>query len=302
MGGELRSFEAVGYGICGLTDAWYTNTSGVAISMLTFLRDVLGNAATLIGLSSDPNEVIDSGVLYTPLTYWGKQPSTIIDALAKHGMGSATVVDNAPYDWQVYEGRIATFPPRVAPLRVEQCPPGTFGPTYHIDFDKDDIDWDPDYSDIASAVLVKYANGTPPVATSVTSSNRAVFDTYGIIRSVPLEGGTLSDPQAAQLALTYLALHSQPLVSVTIRRHGGKGLRRADGSETPPQNVRAGEWVQVGDQEPVILLSTAYNWTSMEWTATGGWHPAGYWQQLGQFERLLTAFQDNVNPASGAPN
>jgi hypothetical protein len=293
--GEIRGFSATGYGIHAVKDNWYTGTSSTLQSAGSLLQAVLVQAAPL--LQVNPYTFGDTNIMHAPTEVDGFFPAQVIAQFSTEGTGSGVAA--IPYDWAVWENRLASWQARSVPQQVQ----------YQMGFDDSVPQWDEDYTDLYGSVAVRYtvfpAANPPVIATTPLGSNPATVGLYGISRSTLLQGGTVTAVAATQFRDTQLAYLSTPRVAGAIRRIG-RGLPRPGGSEADPWLPRFGEWVQVGDQPPAMIVGTSYDampvggsiYGTLEVTLQN--YPRSMFRGLLDLQRSAQQIAWKTSPVSGA--
>lgn len=245
---------ASGYGFTGLNDYVNIAGSGPGGTSGTVLTGIL-NAGGVVR-AAPPAYFIDPGVAHGNADYKYYSTSQIIDQIEKEGGFQGTQAGgSALWDHFVYEAQLLQFVPRVPPVNT----------IFKVPNDSR-VRWTDDYTDAVSHVYVRFtppavggaATPTPIVIGPVVSPT--FLSKFGITRQILIEGGTLASSAAAtQFANTYLALHQDSYVTCTISRDAGDGLDSAIGGALPPYLIRAGQWVQVGENAPLICTQTTYD-------------------------------------------
>ncbi|HZU76360.1 MAG TPA: hypothetical protein VFA70_06320 [Dehalococcoidia bacterium] len=305
VGGEPRTLAAVGYGVAALTDGIYQPTGPLTSTATagTILRAALAQAAPLISVAPGPDEFVDSGVLHAYSEVVNLSPGQIVSKLQQEGGSGLSSQVSVPYDFLVYARRQATWRPRQAPPRWTDPGRTLPGADYWIDLEPEDVLIDADWTDSVSSVTVVYTPTDGSSATSTTVTAPAFVDRYGFSRSVCFaNAGAQSASGAQQLALTYLSLHNKPLLSLTVQRKGGRGLRIGGGAgECPPEQVRAGQWLQVGSEQPAFILSTQYDCLTGDFQCTATNYARSYWTTVALLQRGIAQVANGQNPVTAAP-
>ena len=281
-----RGLVARGWGIVGLTDGVYRGRGTDLVPAGVILRDALATASRL--RAAGPDAFVDTGTPHAPGEFELSSPAQIVDQLCKEGAGGAA------WRFAVWFDRQATFLPSVAP---------DAGPRYAVDYDAR-LTWDRDGEQVYSGVVLSYtaADGT---AKTVELSNPKAAAFLGFERVAALSGPAgVSDAGAAQFARTWLADRARPVVSASLTRPDGRGLELATGGEAGGQWVRAGEWVQVGRDEPgnPPLPITATTFDAMTGALSVQLGPPNPRRLAGLLQRLTAtavAVQTQTNPITG---
>lgn len=285
-GGEVRGFGAVGYAFDPLQDGIYSSTNNVQVSVRALLTDVLGVAAPTVTRAND-DLFQDPGTAHSYVSFSGRTPGQCLDQIVTEGNANGQI-----YDYAVYEKRLMTLKPRIAPVL----------PHYTVPVD-DTVNLEEDSSSMWGAVAVTYTDIVTGVAAQTNTSTDGTFaDRYGITRTLVRPGGTLSASAATALAQTYLLSHNTPTVQGTITRANHRGLEvSAGGQEQPPQFVRSGEWVQVGNRGPYCIIRTTYAAMTGDLTVELGAPAWGFAQVLAELGRVVGHIKGGTNPNTGAP-
>jgi hypothetical protein len=245
--GFVTGITARGYAYVALDDAVFTSTSTTGVTSLGILQAVLAAAAPAIAQATGPR-VFDPGIGHTLAEFTLKMPSQIVNQLAQEGGAG----DDA-WDFVVGLDRIPSFTPRLPPSL----------PDYHIGWGPAITTYLEDDSDVYGAVTVQY--------TDLTSGASAVTPTFidntfgqryrGFLRGAVVNAsGSLSAASAAQFARTYLGTHGYSRVSAKLQYTGGEGPEQAVGGASQyPWLVSAGEWVQIGEELPSIIIRAQYD-------------------------------------------
>lgn len=296
-GGEVSSFTAQGYGTAALTDDWYASADGTKVSAGPLLAEILALTAPLLTVSPIADEFVDTGIQYARSDFNGLPPSQVVQRMSTDGGGQGG--GDALWDFLVYNGRRATFTPRVAPPSLPGLAANSAatGPMYWIDFDSTVV-WDPDYTDCVGDVTVA-DSAVPPLTYQAVSSTFA--DRFGFMRRVYLPLGTVDATVGTQHARTYLALHEIPMVACTVTRDAWCGLRLADGAEGPLELVRAGQWMQVGTETPVMIVGTQVDANAGTLTVNANNFSRDYLLQMLTLENMTRLISLGLSPLSGAP-
>lgn len=281
-GGHLRAFTAKGHGLALLNDDWFRGGVGSATAGV-ILRSALSSASLLRPAGADV--FIDTGVTHTFAEFARRAPAQIVEQLAQEG--GLYQGDNVPWWYFVWEDGLH-FKPRLCPAS---------GPDYRIPFDSSVVPWEEDYEQVYSdASIVVTLNGVERV---ITQSNPDVTARYGIRRSPPpiTAPSGVSAEGASQYLRTWLDAHANPVVSATLTRSYERGLETASGAEREPWRVRAGEWVEVGDEDPLPIMSTSFAAQTGALSITLGPPSPRRWAgMLTGLLRLQSAVTTNTNP------
>lgn len=240
--GQTRGFTAVGYGLTGTNDDYYPSASAVSTTSGVILTEVIQSSAPLLSVGN-ADQFVDPGVAHTRGEFNGMYPSEVIDQLTQEGGAQ-----NVPWDYWVDLNRVVHFKPRMAPDQ----------PDYRIPFD-DDVDWDEDYTNVYGSAAVNYAlNGTD--STSPVATTAGFPDRYGgVQRTALVRGDELTAVGAAQFRDTWLLTHFDPQIAATVRRRLDRGLERFNGGEIPAHLILQGQWIQVGDETPQIIVGSTFD-------------------------------------------
>ncbi len=269
-GGVVETITCEGYGLSAVQDQYWSSQDTSQQTALTLLKKVMLATVPLLRLSTQADQAVDSGVLHTGLEFNGQTPGYILNQFVTEG-GNLNIV----WDYGVYEDQVLWFKPRAAPDV----------PDYLVPFDSD-VEWTEDYRQMYSGCTVSYQDSllqqptvlptvggqTPSVlpvsaggsttsgagSTSVTplAINPTFLDDVGLDRSVQIQGNTMTPFAATQYRDTFLQTAASPLIAAKITRTGGRMIGTIGGGLIPAYLVRAGQWVQVGDQTPLCVVAT----------------------------------------------
>lgn len=262
--GNISGFESVGYGIAAIADNFIESVEQSKKTGGTIVREVLQQYAPLLRLGPS---FIDPGTLHSKSEYHALFPTDVINALIREGGaafsgvvtnagGAGGDVSNGSWVWLVYEDQIVQFYPRLPPANTPIDPVN-----YAINFDHR-VQWHEDYRNLVGEVAVRYTNldGNSVTTLSPRFTNPTFKRRYGFMRSAVLEGGKMRSASAEQYAQTYLANRAEPGYAVAIERAQQQGMSRPYGGvEIYPWLPRSGEWLTVGDKQPVPLIHTQYD-------------------------------------------
>lgn len=262
--GQADGFIAQGYGLVAVNDDYITSTEITPKTSGVILAEALGDAAPLLNIG--PN-FVDPGVYHLKSEFHGLAPADIINQIIREGGavysgivsnagGASGDVSNGVWDFLVYENRTVIFQPRVAPADID----------YLIGFD-DRVQWVEDYNKLVGQVGIRFTNLDGNGATALTPRFPAINDPlylafisqFGFMRAAVLEGGRLRSQSAGIFAQNFIAARSQPSYAVRISRAQQQGMERGGYVDMPPYLVRAGQWVQIGDQQPLPIVQTTYD-------------------------------------------
>lgn len=279
VGGEVRGIIGTGYGVSALLDGYYTSTDTTTnITSGALLKAVLQSAAPVIKPSAAPAFWTDPGVNMHPADVSQTQVSQIVDQISKAGSSTPAAI----FDFLVYENQVATFLPRIQPT----------SPQYLIDHDTEITQWDEDYSNAVSNVIARYtpSGGSATLTAPSTVGATAFVTRYGFSRTALVDVGTCTAAQATAWRDAYASLHTVPEIAVEVRRVYPRGMETPGGGSWPASQVRAGQWVQVGDPAatgnpgPMLIIQTTYDANSHTLKAKLGFQPRDLW---GMYRRVL---------------
>lgn len=287
-GGGVRGFQAVGYGLTGTNDDYYTSAGTAWTPAGTVLREVL-QKAPLLSISTKPGEWVDSGIQHQRVEFNGMTPAQVIDRLAKEGGPSGSAAGTAAdWNWMVWEGRIFSWAPNIPPATAR----------YFIDLA--DVVIDEDATNMFGAVSVAYGSAK---ALTPERSDPAFVATYGFRRAHVVQGSSLAAAQAVALRDAEYVQHRVPDLAIKITLKDGAMLRLASGQQQPVHLIRAAEWIQVGstsDLPMLDILHAEYDALAEAVTLTVGAYPADWYQRVRETWRLTASYKNLTNPSSGA--
>lgn len=265
--GYITQITVTGYGICGLNDDWYKNnevnvSSDVSQIQATqksagsIIQDVLRSCAPLIRIAGG-GDFQDPGTIYIPGSFYGQTPAQILEAITKVGSSQ-----NVVWDFTVYEDRRLTLKPRVLSGAPDYTLPFDKTTTVTSDFNsiagQARVEFQlPDWDTTDKGLLIPDHNGNYQTGDKLNNNFKKL---YGFLRKVYIKAGTMTGPSANQFRDTYLVVNQNPIVSGQIVREKGRGFEVSTGTEVPTYMVRAGQWVQVGDKTPLVIVQT--KWTN----------------------------------------
>jgi hypothetical protein len=248
--GLVKSCTASGYGLSATKDNWYYNKDAELVTTGVLLRSVVSTAAPLLRIGTS-SQFVDTGVYYAWAEANGKQPAQFLDQICKAGDSAGN-----PVDYGVWEKRTLWLRSRVPPKNATTK---KWAPKYRIPHD-DTVDLQENFEETVGTVSVQY---TPPGGTGDATST-ATDSTFkarygGLMRGLLIPNSVQNSTAAANLRDTYLARHKEPIVSARVTRSGGRGLELATGGEAAPWLVRAGEYVQIGNERPLVITSADFD-------------------------------------------
>ena len=291
--GNVRGFEATGYGIAALDDNYYTSSDVTNTTSGAVLLDVLKTGVPLLKPATGTTFWQDPGITMTRASVSQTQVSQIVQQVCQ-AAGNAL---NSVYDFTVWENFAAWLQPRVAPAQ----------PTYEIPYDSGITDWTDDYTLACSNVVARYtpAGGSATLTSPTTFAQTVFLNTYGFTRTTLIDCGTTTATFAAAVAAAYQTLHAGPETSVEVTRTH-REMETPGGGSRPASQVRAGEWVRIGDDaaqgnpDPFIIVSTEYDGNRRELKATLGYQPRTFWGVINRALNTVRAVQRAASPISGA--
>lgn len=275
--GQADGFIAEGYGLVATNDNYIESYEITPKTSGVILAEALFDAAPLLRIGP---AYVDPGVLHQKSEFHALYPADIINQIVREGGaayagivsnagGASGDVSNGVWDFLVYEGRLVTFQPRLPPAGTPTDPID-----YRITFDDRVTSWVEDYHKLCGQVGVRYTNlAGGGGATALTPRYPALGDAlytrfksiYGFMRAAVIEGGAMQPASATTFAQTFIAERAQPSYAVRVVRAQQQGMERVGMPDMPPYLVRAGEWVAIGDQDPLPIVQTSYD----AFTATG---------------------------------
>lgn len=286
-GGFVTGIQAEGYGVSALADDAYESTDTTSRTSGACLLIILGQCAPLIRVPGDALHFVDPGVTgHTLADFTDMTPADVVNRLVREG-GSG----NAPWDWAVWEDQTAFFLPRMVPDVA----------TYQVPWDAEQVQqWDEDAHQMYGSVFMKY---TPPggsASYTTTTSTSAFTVNYNRYRRILLKGATMPATSAQQFQETYRVKYAQPVVAAKLLVSDDFPLRTPGGQAVPTAFARAGEWVQVGDADPQIVIQTDYDAFQGTNTLTLGAYPRDWFNALTEAQAVATSVVQQVNPVTGA--
>lgn len=240
----VQAFVADGYGLAATNADVYRSTSSSVTTTGDILEDILSEAAPLLSKGGS-DEWSDPSVSHTRAEFDGMTLAEALDQISAEG-GSGYVT----WDWWVTIGRRLALLPRSAPSE----------PDYLIPYRPGEVTIRRDYREIATTAFVSYTSQGVEFSTAEETRNQTVYD-YRINRRVRLQADELSATGAAQLRTMELERRSGPETSITVERGPGddQWMTTPGGIGIPHWLVTAGQWVQVADQDPQIIVSASFD-------------------------------------------
>lgn len=287
IGGYLRSVTAKGYGVVGVKSS----------TLPTFTqKSVTGGQALAIALLSCPGAItpappmnfVDPGGIVELTQFSGQSPSQVIDQITRMG---GTV--NVQMDFAITRGRKATLKPRTLPAQ----------PNYLVPLDGT-VDWQPNVENCYGQIVLNYTSldsGTTKQIIRTDPTFGLRFN--GLFRSLPVEGGTMSDTFANQFAATWLQYYAYPVPTARITRKQGRGLELyVGGADYPPYLVQPGQWVQCGNQKPLPIVNVNTQYHTRETTFDLNEPLPGTDALLSELRRVESHVKRGTNANTGAAN
>lgn len=251
-------------------------------------------------LRAAPNLVLAGGPSFEdPLSRYtwdefSHQPSSnVVQTIAKAG-GSGVLGVAAPWSYTVYEGQVVRFVARIAPsLRGTE-------PDYRLPYDPEAMaDLQVDTSEIVDAVRARFrVDGVDRVTRwHYRDGMSAATATYRQTLSASFD----SESAALGFLTTYLAQHSLPRLSGSIRLSTDDLLTQPGGGLRPALLARASEWVEIEGVEGVILRTTVDLFAKRVQLLLG--EPVSSSAQAAMHRALSAgnAVHGKVDPISGRP-
>lgn len=292
--GEPVGFTASGYA-SALKERFFSSadttpsTSGAALqtiiqSLYPFLR--IGNS----------HQYQDPGVTHSLSEFDGMRASQVADQIGHEGGTDGNV-----WDVRIWDNQTVHLLPRLKPAVPDFVVP------YRM-IDDETID----YEAYITRNSVTYDNAGTTTTTS-SKVNAADEDTLNRIIDIVIDGGKLTSAAAAQFRDTYHAYYNQALkaVSLTLNmrtpqlgRIVERGLPLYLGGERPAWLVRAGEWIQPGDDSDWLYITgTDYSNESGQLRVTAGTYrgadmPDAYRHLL----EVAASVVNRINPNTRAKN
>lgn len=286
--GRFRSVEAHGLGTDALDDSPLLTFPNISSTSAGVLRYMLGTLQPPMPVGNI-NQFQDPGVPHSLYEFSDRTPAEVVSQLTKEGGAQ-----NNLFDFTVYGSRVANFVPRIAPSQPDYWLP--YDNTTHRTEDDAQL-----YSTVKVTYTTPTVNGVAGVATSITQTNPMFYATYGFVRGKVVPGGTLTDEGAAQFAATWLQLHGQPWISITVTRDATRGLELyAGAAQRPSYYARAGEWASVGNEGPFVVIKTQYTAHTDTFTMDIGQPQGGFLQAMSLITESSTALRRDTSPNTGA--
>lgn len=241
-----------GYGTgAAMENNWNRSTSTATSTSGAVLESILISGAPHLRIGKG-DDWQNPGVSHTLNDFYKMTPGEVVDQLTQEG-----ALDGSIVDFYVYEDLIARLIKRITPTQ----------PEYRIPFDRR-VRRNRNYRGAYGAATVEF--GTSSFTLTVESYNEQFEREFGIQRFAFLPVGGLTSGSATSFRDTRLANAAGPAVAFTINRTDGEGMERWDGGVQPYELVRAGEWVGVGDAEPLPIVATTVDLTGRTLTVEVG--------------------------------
>lgn len=240
----VQGFVADGYALAGTNTDYYESTSTTETTTSDIIGDIIASAASLIRQGS-VYEFEDPMVTHARIDFDQLTLAESLDMiLAEGGDGYVT------WDWWLEPGRRLALHPRT--------PPDV--PHYQIAYQPDSVSIRRNYRDIITAAKVAYTyNGIE--YTTDEDVRESTVTKYGFTRRVRIQADELSTTGAEQLRTSELERRSEPVIAITVDRgpDDDAWLTTPSGAQVPHWLVRVGQWVQVANLDPQIIISVQYS-------------------------------------------
>lgn len=237
-----RTLAARGYGYTALSDHPWITTSDTPIGTDSIVRSVLAEAAPAIRPASSRTfqPPLEERV---PAAFAWFHPLQVLDQLHIEGDSQGLRMD-----WGVWEDRRLHMYPRQTPAIAD----------YWIAYDSRYLaDWryiPPE----GGVVYVRHTVDGEEVVTGPVTNPRFVR-TVGFQRSIVLSAGEISVDGATRIARTWLQEQSQGRYVGQVVIGPDDALMAPGGRPVPSYLVRAGQWLQVGDHLPLLIVTHEHN-------------------------------------------
>lgn len=237
-----QAFVADGYGLAASNNDVYLSTDPTITTTGDVISSILTAAAPLLSRGTS-DEWIDPQVSHARLDFSEMTLAEALDQVLSEG-GSGYVT----WDWWVTIGRRLVLKPRSSPVE----------PDYLIPFRVGETSIRRNYRDICTTAYVSYTEGQVEFQTPQETRD-ATVTAYRINRRVRIAGDELTAAAATQLRSMELERRSGPEVSITIDRGPDDWLTTPSGIGVPHWGVTAGQWVQIADYDPQVIISASYD-------------------------------------------
>lgn len=255
---QATAVTATGYGVGAMaatTDSWYFSppfTGEPAIGGGELLRDVITASAPLLNLG-DKDAMYEPGGSYLRSNENGRYPNQIIDEVVKAGD-----YNNNQIIYVVYENRTVQLLPRVPPIDPNT---NEVIADYYIPVDAAHIQWRRDSSLMVGAVAVQFSDGNAGTHGYTEISSPLLQKTFvdshgGLLRSYLVSQSNWTKAQAEFFRDTYAGIHQNPVITASVNLDSNFSVRDRENGVIPYYLVRAGGWLKVGDQSPILITST----------------------------------------------
>ncbi len=163
------------------------------------------------------------------------------------------------------------------------------------------MQWHEDYSKLVGKVVIRYTDLDGPGATTISPAivDPAFVSKYGFLRGAVVEGGQMRANAAETFAQSFLATRANPAYAVRVLRTQRQGLRQPGGTDVDPWRVRAGQWIQIGDQPFLPIMQTQFDCSAQTLQLDCG-EPLPHGSNLMRaLHRVTNAVLKGINPTTG---
>jgi len=263
-GRQVTAVSATGYGVAAAQDwpfYWPAGDTTQGSGGAVFL-EALKDTAPLLHIDGS-DSFSDPGGLFTFVNMSGRYFSEIVDQISK-----AENQDTVQMIYTVYEGQALSFVPRVVPTDAMNNPVAH----YHIPFNRDSVIWHEDGSKLVGGAAVQWKGlGTSGATDYVLAANGGAgfSDLYGgLLRLALISQTQMEETQADLFAAGYLVKYGTPVITVTCNLDADHALFDQQLHPVPLYEARYGQWVQFGNEDPLMITATDYDASSDKLTLT----------------------------------
>ena len=252
---QATAVTATGYGVgtmAATTDMWYFQDAfdgELPIGGGQLLREILKASAPLLTVG-DKDAFYEPGGSYLRSGESGRYPNQVVDEVVKAGD-----FNNNQILFAVYEDRVVQMLPRVPPVDAIT---GEIIADYYVPVDRNHVTWRRSGSLMVGAVAVQFKDPT----TGTTGQTTVVVDPNfkdahgGLMREFLVPSSSWTQEQAEFFGESYLQKYKNAVLTCMVNTDKTWTVFDRMGGAIPYYMVRAGGWLQVGDQPPIMITST----------------------------------------------
>lgn len=282
--GVINGLSALGYGFSATRDQYYSSSSSSSVTTGTILASILSDAAPLLSQATGERWT-DPGVLHAREEFDTMYLSGVLDQVHREGDVQGNLVDWAVWDLPYLE------------LGARQQPST---PDYVMDFDERVTAWNKNHADIRTGIAVQYTDFTTgTVTTTSIAESSAALARWEVSRTQVLKGGTLTQTAAEALRDTALEQLQWPELRGRITLPWDSVIYRPYGAPVSPYLIRAGEWLQVGEEESELILTCRHDITEEKTLLSLGTGSGDLGSVIAALQRDTQKRNEGLNPVTG---